>query len=726
MHMKMKRNNKTDARPGEKGARSFRRSFGMAVLSVFAAVTVALFGAAPAFAATAGTSLDAPVHHKSAKLNDDGTIDITLNVTGNSVQHSETSKADVIVVMDLSASMNEYTDDYIQYWWGKRYLTRLEVAKYAVNSLAQRLLANNTAENPNAVQLSLVTFGGYASKDIEATNNRSTFQNKVSNLSAHTGDSRTDPIRGTNWEDALKVANSITPRNGATTYIVFVSDGAPTFRDTRGGDEDSEGSEFTQYNVEGHTIYGSGSSDENGLNYSYAADIARQMNQNGKTLFSVATFDSDASNNMSRLAAAAGQAKNYYSASDQDSLSDAFNNIIQTINTDVSYKNVSISDTLNSDAVEFSLPNGSATTTPTFAYTKGGQNWADAPKASVAGGKVNWDLSSVGKLETGVTYSVSFKVRLKQEAYDAAAKANGEYKVFTNNGAQVTYSVVTSTSDGGSTTSDPATVDYEQPQIAVPTSILHVVKTWEGGTAPASLTVNVLQDGKSYESVTLNAGNKWAADVKVAAGPTGHTYRVTEQNASAEWTSSLPDAVKLVGLNAKRGAQAITNTYKTGTLTLKKNVTGSAANVNDSFDFTLTCPDLAGKTFGGVAFDSDGKTTVSLKNGDTKTIEGLPAGKTIAIVETTSEDKNLATRTTTTTVKVGTETRVDEQKQTTVSAPIEYGKTTAVTYTNKFEAVPDTGVSFSFGPQVALLGVAMAGVLGLVIYSVRKNHGREE
>ena len=86
----------------------------------------------------------------------------------------------------------------------------------------------------------------------------------------------------------------------------------------------------------------------------------------------------------------------------------------------------------------------------------------------------------------------------------------------------------------------------------------------------------------------------------------------------------------------------------------------------------------------------------------------------------------MATRTTTTTVKVGTETRVDEQKQTTVSAPIEYGKTTAVTYTNKFEAVPDTGISFSFGPQAALLGVAMVGVLGLVIYSVRKNHGREE
>ena len=553
-----------------------------------------------------------------------------------------------------------------------------------------------------------------------------TFETVVDNLSAYDGSAQ-NPNKargGTNWQNALSVANSISPRSGASTYIIFVSDGNPTFRDTRGSGDSRRDSEYQAVDIDGHRIYGSGNSDNNGLNYSYAAGVASTINSNKKTLFSVGTFG-DASK-MRDLATAAGQSDNYYRADDRDALNEAFNDIVKTINTDVSYKNVSVSDTLNSDAVEFSLPDGSATTTPTFTYTKGGQNWDNAPKATVAGGKIDWDLSSVEKLETGVTYSVSFKVRLKQEAYDAAAKANGEYKVFTNNGAQVTYSVVTSTSDGGSTTSDPATVDYEQPQIAVPTSILHVVKTWEGGTAPASLTVNVLQDGKSYESVTLNAGNKWADDVKVAAGPTGHTYRVTEQNASAEWTSSLPDAVKLVGLNAKRGAQAITNTYKTGTLTLKKNVTGSAANVNDSFDFTLTCPDLAGKTFGGVAFDSDGKTTVSLKNGDTKTIEGLPAGKTIAIVETTSEDKNLATRTTTTTVKVGTETRVDEQKQTTVSAPIEYGKTTAVTYTNKFEAVPDTGISFSFGPQAALLGVAMVGVLGLVIYSVRKNHGREE
>ena len=105
------------------------------------------------------------------------------------------------------------------------------------------------------------------------------------------------------------------------------------------------------------------------------------------------------------------------------------------------------------------------------------------------------------------------------------------------------------------------------------------------------------------------------------------------------------------------------------------------------------------------------------------TLNNVPAGKTIAIKETTeTENAN-----TTTTAKVGnTSTTFKKGEDKTVKATVLNGETTAVVYTNQIDAVTDTGISFSFGPQVALLGVAMAGVLGLVIYSVRKNHGREE
>ena len=681
----------------------------VAAVAIIAAV--GLF-ALPVTALAENTSLDAPVHHKTATLNSDGTIDITLNVTGNSIQHSETSQADVIVVMDLSSSMTQTNSGQ----------TRLQVAKNAVNSLAQKLLSNNTATNPDAVHLSLVTFGGAAATRLQDTKSLSDFQSTVNGLSAYSG--RT-AAGGTNWEDALATANGVATRDGASVYIIFVSDGNPTYRDTRGGSwydwyYDNTG-EYDSDRIDSKTIYGTGNSDNNGLNYQYAAAAAKSINDAGKTLYSVGVFgDVD---NMQNLATAAGQANNYYSATDSAALNRAFDNIVNDITTDVSYTGVSITDTINSDAVEFALPDGSATDSPTFTYTKDGENWSDAPKATVSGGNVSWNLSSVGTLATGVTYSVSFKVRLTQAAYDAAANATGDYSVFTNSNSGLTYSVIT-TVNGSSTTADPATAYYEKPQVVVPTSTLHITKSWFGGTIPPSLTVQVLQDGNDYKSVELNEANKWSADVKVAAGPIGHTYSVNE-NATDEWAETLPGAVKLTGLTSQDGTQKITNTYKTGTLSLTKNVKGNAANTDEDFTFTLTCKDLAGKSFGDITFDADGKTTVILKNGGSKMVEGLPAGKTISIAETTS-DGNSAKTTTTTTVKVDNVTKVDEKTQTSVDAPIEYGKTTSVTYTNKTEIAPNTGLDISTTSQGVLLGVAAAGAATLAAAAIRKNHGERK
>jgi hypothetical protein len=49
-----------------------------------------------------------PAHEKSAtKVNNDGTVDVTLNVKGAVDYSYDSSKSDVIVVLDLSGSMNE-------------------------------------------------------------------------------------------------------------------------------------------------------------------------------------------------------------------------------------------------------------------------------------------------------------------------------------------------------------------------------------------------------------------------------------------------------------------------------------------------------------------------------------------------------------------------------------------------------------------------------------------
>ena len=55
-----------------------------------------------------------PVAEKNLKDNGDGTYDISLSVTGKSESSSESSKADVVVVMDVSGSMKEGTSSYVE------------------------------------------------------------------------------------------------------------------------------------------------------------------------------------------------------------------------------------------------------------------------------------------------------------------------------------------------------------------------------------------------------------------------------------------------------------------------------------------------------------------------------------------------------------------------------------------------------------------------------------
>lgn len=685
----------------------------------------------PAYAedAPATDLTTAPAHKKTATDNGDGTYKITLSVTGNSVQSTTTSHADVIVIMDTSYSMNYgQNGDYYDYYGP----SRLSVAKSAVNSLAEKLLANNTADNPDAVRISLVTFGGYATTSKGFTNNLQDFQTTVNGLQTGSSDNATG---GTNWEDGLTVANQMATRDANQTYIIFVSDGNPTYRNTR-GDRQSYW-EDARHEIDNHVIYGSGNSDDNGKNYKYASQVAQSINEAGKKLFSVGVFGNVSK--MQNLASAAEQAGNYYSASDQDTLNSAFENIVNTITTNISYTNVMIEDTLNSTYVDYVLPDGAKAPAFSYSYTKNGQPYtptssSSIPEASYADGKVTWNLGN-SELEKGVTYAVSFDVQLKQEAYDEAAKTEGDFKVYTNDTGTLSYQKITRVTGQDPVYSDTASLEYENPQVTVPVSTLTVSKKWilNGGTAPESLTpeflvVKVFQgdiqgnNKKEYTTVTLNAANNWTAYVNVAAGPQGHTYSVDE-NPGDQWQQSLPDPVKLIGLTSKTGRQDITNTYKTGTLTLTKNLKGNAANGDDQFEFTLTCDGLADGTYGDVTFRG-GKVTVYLKNGDTKTLNNLPAGKTITIAETPS-DKNQARTTTTATVKVGDSTPTNSEG-TSVNATIEYGKTTAVTYTNKTEIAPDTGLDISTTSQGVLLGVAAAGAATLAAAAIRKNHGERK
>jgi hypothetical protein len=80
----------------------------------------------------------APEVEKASKDNKDGTRTISLSITGHTKDLKTEKLADVIVVFDVSGSMSENMSGS----------SRLQVAKNAVNKMAEELLSKNTKEKP--------------------------------------------------------------------------------------------------------------------------------------------------------------------------------------------------------------------------------------------------------------------------------------------------------------------------------------------------------------------------------------------------------------------------------------------------------------------------------------------------------------------------------------------------------------------------------------------------
>ena len=156
------------------GSKSRNRVFAL-VATVMVAITTALVGFGGLGIAEGEPTATPPGTAKTLTDNGDGTYTLSLSVTGTATSSSTSSKADVIVVLDRSGSMRYDQAGHSPGSWQYSGPSRLSVATGAVNSLAEQLLANNTADNPDRVQLSLVTFSNTASTDITGTTSLSEF-----------------------------------------------------------------------------------------------------------------------------------------------------------------------------------------------------------------------------------------------------------------------------------------------------------------------------------------------------------------------------------------------------------------------------------------------------------------------------------------------------------------------------------------------------------------------
>ena len=560
---------------------------------------------------------DAPKRSKTLTDNGDGTYTLTLSVTGRSSQSDDSTKANVVVIYDTSGSMKypepstQYgrygysipngttvnTNNYMQLYYrsgynyiavgnsdnhntvyycsntnlfgnctdydeydGPRYSvnistkTRYSVADSALKSLGNKLLdfnGKNGAAN-DMVEIAFIDFATTVNTNTThttPTTSKTTFSNWVDAAKPKDGING-----GTNWEAALNAANNVNFQDNDTTYVIFVSDGNPTFRTTKHctgrncSDDDDN-------NNAPNGVHGSGNSDPHGWNLSDAQAVASTIVNAGKKLYSVGVFG-DASNMQNLNSQAI-----YKDATDQEALEAAFDDIAQAITNSLSLTGLSFDDGITAmTSVDIEG------TADGFTYTKNGDTWTNAPEAKYQNGKVTWDLGDT-LLGDGETATVSFVVYPSQEALDLIADLNNgvvkydnltdsqkaqifkkgdSYTLKTNTDyPTLTYQTITTTTVDGvptTTTSDPKTVDITNPDpVDLYSEKVALQKLWEDSLDPkqreeevGDIYLQFYEDGKEIEytkyanlttdsekgiKISNQSGNTWTSgDIFIAPG----------------------------------------------------------------------------------------------------------------------------------------------------------------------------------------------------------------
>ena len=165
---------------------------------------------------------------KESVSNTDGTNTLSLSVTGSRAPMEASKIADVIVILDLSSSMRRDIGSTTAY--DNNYQTnsrsRYYQAKKAVQTLADKLYEANGTDGEQ-YRMGLVTFSNKGTIRQYPTDDKTEFQSVLDGITAYEGS-------GTNWEHSLQLANQMAVSSDRATYIVFITDGEPSVRQTRG------------------------------------------------------------------------------------------------------------------------------------------------------------------------------------------------------------------------------------------------------------------------------------------------------------------------------------------------------------------------------------------------------------------------------------------------------------------------------------------------------------
>ena len=603
----------------------------------------------------------------------DGNYTIKLTVQGNPVTQNVQPNADVVLVIDCSGSMDGGLFD----------TNRMKTAKNAGKKFADGILTDNS---DNKMAVLGFSSGNYNNNNIGTglVNNKNTIKNTIDKMYAR---------GGTNYTTALTRAKNILDNREDKTrpgYVVFISDGAPGQQGESLSDPNWNGSEqVKQLKEDGVTIYTIGISLDDDNNQA-AREYLKSMATSPSHFKNITdrNLETELETILTEWAAQINQKPAGINAVMVDVINDEFFDFVSaddglTYDGDAKSLTWNIGDIpAEEQSITFKIKpkdgwTGTKDTNKSckLNYTKHdgtpGEMEAPSPQLTIAAvvGTITvnktvvmpeGDTTSVKDREytftiQGGSHTDSKKVVIGENNTGSVTFDNvpvGEYTVTESNANIDGYNVVaTSDPDGGKVTvekNQAATIAFTNTYTKTeePKGALTISKTVTGllnEILPASFTFEIKQ-GENTQMVTVNRkGNDNTYKSETVQLPYG-TYTISEVNADVNGFNLNPTGLGEITIDKehKEVTVNVTNAYEqlppnTGTLTVKKTVSGGGADYNKEFTFTVKL-EMNGDTpnnkitYGGVTF-TNGVATFTLRHNQEKTITEIPEGMTYTVTE---------------------------------------------------------------------------------------------
>lgn len=636
----------------------------------------------------------------------DGNYTIKLTVQGNPVTQNVRPNADVVLVVDCSGSMKDNN--------------RMSTAKKAGKKFADGILTGNSDNKMAVIGFSSEEteyIGNYPyyviypaiRYETGLTDQPNTIKTKIDEMRAD---------GGTDYTAALTKAKQLLDGRQDKTrpgYVVFISDGAPGPYGNSIGNVNWDGSEqVAQLKAADITIYTIGIALD-GNNNQAAREYLKDMATSPSHFRNItdANLNTQLETILTEWAAQINEVHAGTNAVMVDVINDEFFYFVSaedglTYDGDAKSLTWDIGDILKAEqSITFKIkPEDGWTGTKdtnkscTLTYTKhdgtDGEMTVDSPHVTITAvvGSITvnktvvmpeGDTTSVKDREytftiQGGSHTDSKKVVIGDSNTGSVTFDNvpvGEYTV-TEAGADIDgYNVVTTSNpaDGKVKVAEgqAATIAFTNTytKIEGPKGELTISKVVNGlptEILPASFVFEIRKVGnveEVVESVTVEReenGNTYKPKtVKLSHGE----YSVAEkevdiQGYSLRITSTPPS--RIVNVSAVPATITFYNTYEqlppnTGTLTVKKTVSGGGADYNKAFTFTVKLEENGDThngevTYGGVTF-TNGVATFTLKHNQEKKITKIPAGMTYTVTESDNAGYTVTMSGNTGTIKAG-------------------------------------------------------------------------